>query len=301
MITEGDELRMGCISCPICESIVVLSTQESNLHRKKLDEIEGEESTDDRRGFTHICIYKCGYCEWNSIDDLGIYSKLHVETSLEGSSEKEMMAKAAKEVQIQLSNMMKARQGSGKPLVFNLMRSWNEKLKMEETGKRKAEMLVSTRQGGGTTTNSTSIANVCTILNTKDLNAKKYEHSTSIASVDNVVNKKREHITRQVNNSLLSEEENPLRRLTTAETSGDVGIDDIISTPTISVRQSTISTTNIQGSTMPLLPIFLSFCPISLPFWPFTPPMPSLFLSINHVDSLHFFRSFDPSNSIRHI
>ncbi len=252
---------MGCVSCPICESILVLSVQKSDFYEEKLKKILMEGSSDadnNSKDCTHICMYKCGYCHWNSVQDLGVCSRLNVESSSD-TDEKEMMAKAAKDVQVQLSNLMKKKQEIANPVLQNLINSWNEKLKFEEVNRRKAEMLVSARPigGGGAKLNSISIANTCSVLDTKDINLRT-GNAWSIKSLDDTINQRKDHIYKQVNDPVLGEQGDLSNKLSVQEVSKSRDQDqgDPIQSMTFdqSLRQSTISTINTLGNEI-LMPI----------------------------------------------
>jgi len=259
-------MRAGCVSCPVCESILVLSVQESNLYTDKLKKIFMERfnapsvNDEDDNACTHICMYKCGYCHWNSIQDLGVYSKLNLGSSSD-IDEKEIMAKAAKGVQVQLLNLMKRRQDSANPILKKLISSWNEKLKTEEVNKRKAEMLVSGRPagGGGPKVTCISVANTCSILDNKDMNLKRGS-AWSIKSLDDTINKRKNHILKQVNDSVVEDQEDRPNKLSIQKLSGDHDQGSDINNMTFDQysRQSTISTFNsLDNETIMPIPVKL--------------------------------------------
>lgn len=220
---DDDMMRIGCVNCPICESILALSVQEAQLYRMKLtkDENNVEASEGDSSNCTHVCLYRCGYCHWNSLDDLGVYSKISFVSSSMSSaeiSEKEMTERAAMEVQLQLSRRMDKRKQCAAPLITDLVTKWNAKLKSEEMDRRKTELLVSRPGADNTTSKAVSIANTCSVLNSKDLNLRKASTaatvvttttttSWSIDSLNEFMTQKKNHVLRQVNNSLLKVEE----------------------------------------------------------------------------------------------
>ncbi len=212
-----NEMRVGCMNCPLCESNIVFTVQNVNLYKKKLDAVinncKGE--GDEGDNCTHVCFYKCGYCQWNSIDELEIYSKLNINNESTDNNnindETEITKLAAQRIQLKITAMIEERRNSNKPLFNNLVNTWNEKLKSEDMEKRKMELLVSRsgvstgRTGTRNTSSSTSIANTCSILNSKDsINSMK--EGNSVQRLDQfILNEKKDHMTKQVYNSMLKD------------------------------------------------------------------------------------------------
>jgi len=247
-----DNVRVGCISCPECESIIVTTIETSNLHQDKLHDLESTEQ------FTHVCLYKCGYCHWNSIDGLGIYSTLNVnhETCESENDEKEITEKAGRDLQMKLTAMFDERQDCTKSLVNNLILSWNNKLKSEEMERRKMELLMS-RPRNGSKSYYISIANKCSILSSKDMNLKNGDstNSWSIEKLNEFIDVKMSHMMKQVDNSLIETESKSLNRLTFDDLSRrDISdkIRDV--TPLQSIRQLTMSSVDVYKKEA-LLPI----------------------------------------------
>lgn len=207
-----NEMRVGCMNCPLCESIIVVTVQNVNLYKQKLDAVINDcKGGGDEGDCTHVCFYKCGYCQWNSIDELEIYSKLNInDGSINNiNDETEITKQAAQRIQLKITAMIEERTNSIKPLFNNLVNTWNEKLKSEDMEKRKMELLVS-RSGGSRTgtknaSSSISIANTCSILNSKDsINSMK--EGNSVQKLDQfILNEKKDHMTKQVYDSILKD------------------------------------------------------------------------------------------------
>lgn len=77
---------MGCVSCPECQAILKIGILEEKCCAVNISTCSSSSSTkrdvtkdDDmkRRQFTHVCVYKCGYCQWDSTE-CGIYRTLEL-------------------------------------------------------------------------------------------------------------------------------------------------------------------------------------------------------------------------------
>ena len=257
-----DVQSMGEVSCPICESVLMLTIQESKLF-PSLENRDEEASNDDSNDkCTHLCMYKCGYCQWNSYDELKIYSKINInhmimeeDTKDEGEtilSEKEKVEKATKNVQIQLyKTMMKSKQ-STLPFMNAVINRWNEQFKLEEMNKRKTEMLISKptptttsyssmignddfgNNRGGSTGGGTigGIANTCSILNTKDLNSKTTSRGGALwtlEELDAFIIQKKNDMNDQVKESIFFQNKDPNTQIATS-TLSHLSIKDLSST-----------------------------------------------------------------------
>jgi len=225
----------GCISCPICESGLTLSVQEASLYKLLLslqirqikknkddgdddDDNDNDDSNNDNE-CTHVCIYKCGYCQWDSTE-CNIYTTCSIHTSANSTialiqeqenKEKEVIEKASQELKIILYNTIQKQKMETNKVVDTLIEKWNDKLKSQEMNRRKMDLIVSRRPiiggggvvGGGVTktanttidtdnrgSKSTNIANTCSILHTssKDPNIikrrNKYESGTETQTAD---------------------------------------------------------------------------------------------------------------------
>ena len=215
-IVDG-ETQIGCVGCPICESILVLSVQEVHLYKNQLDKIH--QNDDKEEDCTHLCFYECGYCQWNSVDDIGVCSKFSIMNNKE-EGEKECTERSANDVKLQLTKLIHERQNDANPLFMKLLNGWNDKLKAEDM-KRKSESLVSS----SSRQKNVSIANTCTISYPKDVNIVKGE-SFSLEKLDDVILQKQNHIYNQVNESLLGDDVKALSNRLSISDLNDTSKDD---------------------------------------------------------------------------
>ncbi len=231
--------QLGSLSCPICQSVLALTIQESKLYPSLLFSSSSSQtpppSTSSLEGkeqqYTHVCMYKCGYCQWNSIDELKIGSKMNLvvgsddgnedgitttTTTTTTKNEKELVEMATNEVQTQMAKAMEKRKQTTMSSMNTIIDKWKEIYKLEEVNKRKTEMLLTKPTIG-----STTIANTCTILNTKDLNSASSIATTtggkitslsssssspfwSMEELNHSILQKRDYMNHQIKDSILS-------------------------------------------------------------------------------------------------
>lgn len=272
---DGQSSSMGEVSCPICESVLMLTIQESKLFPSLEDRDEEEKSHNDsnNKPCTHLCMYKCGYCQWDSYDELKIYSKINMNMTMDTKeeevedgeeektlNEKEKVEKATKDVQSQLYKTMIKRKQSTIPFMNAVINKWNEQFKLEEMNKRKTEMLISkptptisTKFGGGDdfgnnrggSNTSGGIANTCSILNTKDLNSKTTRTTRggalwSVEELDASIIQKKNYINEQVKESIFIQDKDKDSNTTTTKTTtlSRLSIKDLSSTSSIMSNKS---------------------------------------------------------------
>ncbi len=267
---------MGSMSCPICESVIMLVVQESKLHQQQISSEEDPEYAS--QSCTHLCMYKCGYCHWNSVDQLKIYSKLFI-NMIDNSSnnnettEKEMVQKATKEVQLKLSKAINKRKQSVVPFMNTVIQRWNEQFKLEEVNKRKTEMLLSKPTIGSS---ACAIANTCSVLNHKDLNSTLITSSSSsslkgtlwsVQALDESIIQRRKHINQQVTESIFAKKDDScivssLRISDLSSSSTSSTLSTLLPSSNTndsnkqfrSLSQCTISTTNAEDEHKALMP-----------------------------------------------
>lgn len=67
-----DVVVVGCVSCPECQAILKMDVLD-----EKCCAANDIVSSDKGDQFTHVCVYKCGYCQWDSTE-CGIYRTLQL-------------------------------------------------------------------------------------------------------------------------------------------------------------------------------------------------------------------------------
>jgi hypothetical protein len=142
----GREVLVGCVHCPECEAILTLGVLEKKCCITLL--LLQPDLPEDH---SHICVYKCGYCQWNSIE-CGIYQSFPVG---EPSSHDITVKIAMDELQLKLTEALEQKEESD--LFQKLQSSWISKSNQVDRIKRRADLL---RKSSGIGSGSGSGSNV---------------------------------------------------------------------------------------------------------------------------------------------
>lgn len=68
---DEDVVVVGCVSCPECQAILKMDVLDEKCCAAN------DIASDKGDQFTHVCVYKCGYCQWDSTE-CGIYRTLQL-------------------------------------------------------------------------------------------------------------------------------------------------------------------------------------------------------------------------------
>ena len=118
-----DEIVTGCIGCPECSAVLTTTVLEN-----------GSVNVDSSN--SHVCVYKCGYCQWDSTE-CGVYETFDTvgaEPEITG-----IMKVAMKELQKQMTYKLQAKDES--ETFQKLQSSWLNKVTQLEQIKRRSTLL----------------------------------------------------------------------------------------------------------------------------------------------------------------
>ena len=133
MKSVDDELLVGCVGCPECGSHLTISFLDEEF-------VSGERVPQDEDA-THVCLYKCGYCHWDSTE-CDIFQLLNIDHSLkdeQSSASADQMNEAMKRLQKKLTEAMQAKEETKR--FQQLQSSWANKSNQSEQAKRRAHLL----------------------------------------------------------------------------------------------------------------------------------------------------------------
>eukprot|EP00979_Chaetoceros_neogracilis_P004109 scaffold715_cov217-Chaetoceros_neogracile.AAC.5 len=198
----GREVLVGCMDCPECEAVLTLGV----LEKKCCFSIEAKVPEDH----SHICVYKCGYCHWDSVE-CGIYHSFGVLASGDGkeSSSHDVAVKSAtEELQLKMTDALQETDESD--LFQKLQSCWISKSNEVDRNKRRADLLRkgsnrgnSGIQSGTESNHSGTHSFVANDLDTYDEDEKKIGSELwSVESLEEAVKRRKERMAKQVVQSI---------------------------------------------------------------------------------------------------
>ncbi len=194
---SGNECCVGCVSCPMCSAVLSFSVVSK-------DSWTCPNGGDTEENFTHVCVYKCGYCHWESSES-DLYQTFDVSTpsnddadatstDTDTTNSKDKMKIATMQLRQKLSHMLRTKdedeQDEEGSYFHQMTKAWKTKVEITEKNKRRMELIHGVSGGdssSGASASATSssrtggmIAN--TIYETRD--EKKEDRGTTTWSVE---------------------------------------------------------------------------------------------------------------------
>ncbi len=224
------KLFVGCVSCPECRSALTVSVLDTDFF--------GNFENDGSSSHQHLCVYKCGYCHWDSTE-CGVFQSFNV---LDDVGTAESIKIATKLLQEKLTDKLQTREETKH--FEALEAAWLEKSNQAELAKRRASMLSHGK--------SSHIAN--------DFHAeeKKTCGKWDVESLEESIRQRREKLTEQVASSVSVEGAN--MNMSFLRIGDDVNLEEIKPTEGKIINQSTeqqawqqiISTSAAPQSPLPI-------------------------------------------------
>lgn len=159
-----DKLLVGCVGCPECRSTLTISVLD-------------KDSVNVKNDGSHVCVYKCGYCHWDSTE-CGIFESFDINDDVAT----ENMKMATKILQEKLTDKMQTKEETKH--FEELQSSWLNKSNQLELAKRRASLF--------------SNGNGSTIANDLDVEEKKTSGKWDVESLEEAIRQRRETLAEQV-------------------------------------------------------------------------------------------------------
>ena len=202
---------MGCVGCPECSAVLTLSVLDRgcvgvgvvpvSVAAIGVDDDDDDDDDDANKSsssFTHLCVYKCGYCHWDSTE-CGIYQLFDNDNDNENNDEDgaEKMKVATIELQKKLTAKLEMKEQT---LLFQkLLSSWGTKTDNLEKMKRRVTLL---SKGSGSGSGNRIRSNIANDLDVTEEKKRSDNGSWSVESLEDAMKQRREKMAKQVTQSI---------------------------------------------------------------------------------------------------
>lgn len=194
-ISSSQEQGVGCVSCPECSGILVVSVITKACW-KSLDS-DGISRCDDAE-YSHICVYKCGYCHWDS-SECNLFQTFDINFQDEpgnASSGDEKMTSASIQLQHKLSERLEMKEETES--FSQLCRAWQDR--MEKLAKIKKRMNLLHGESGSSGSHRGMISNNITTKKEKKDNTG--QSKWSVEALENSIEQRRKYMTEEMNKNI---------------------------------------------------------------------------------------------------
>jgi len=211
--SEEQKQGVGCVSCPECSGILVVSVVTNDCWKSlSSDGLSGGDGDGDGEGdgnglqFSHVVVYKCGYCHWDSSEcnlfqtfDIKLQDEAGNATSTSGDDK---MKIASIQLQQKLSERLEMTEETES--FRELCRTWQERV--EKISKNMKRMNLLNRESGSGSSSSGNhsgrIANKIMREEEKKNNASSSKWS--VEALEHSITQRRQYITEAVNKNISS-------------------------------------------------------------------------------------------------